>query len=189
MWNYEKRLIMPVNVSKKDLHFVKVLITQYGGPFGELDAALRYLNQRYTMPTAEGKALLTDIGTEELGHVEMICAMCYQMCEGATIDEIKAAGLEGNYSEHGLNFFPTDASGVPMSAKSFAVTGDPIADLNEDLAAEAKAKVTYEHLMKLSDDDEVIAILSFLREREIVHYQRFGELLNKYYELEKEGKL
>ncbi|MFI3261193.1 MAG: manganese catalase family protein, partial [bacterium] len=106
MWNYEKRLIMPIEVNKKNLHFIKVLITQYGGPFGELGAALRYLNQRYTMPTAEGKALLTDIGTEELGHVEMICAMCYKMMEGATIEEIKAAGLEGNYSEHGMNFFP-----------------------------------------------------------------------------------
>ncbi len=189
MWNYEKRLIMPFSLTKKNVHFVKVLITQYGGPFGELDAALRYLNQRYTMPTNEGKALLTDIGTEELGHVEMICAMCYQMLEGSTIEELKEAGLEGNYSEHGLNFFPTTSSGTPMSAQSFAVTGDPIADLNEDLAAESKARVTYEHLMTLTDVTFALRVLSFLREREIVHYQRFGELLNKYYELEKQGKL
>ena len=180
MWIYEKVLPYPVNIKKKDLKMAKYIVTQYGGPYGELGAALRYLNQRYTMPDDRGRALLSDIGTEELGHVEMICAMLYQLTKGASAKELEAAGLGGHYSEHGVGLFPTDASGVPFSYVNVGGTGDPIADLAEDLAAEEKARVTYEHLMDLTDDEDVLQPLAYLRQREIVHYQRFKELYDDY---------
>ncbi len=186
MWLYQKRLEYPVNIKKKDLNMAKYLITQYGGPNGELAASLRYLNQRYTMPDNRGKALLTDIGTEELAHIEMISTMIYQLLKDATIEEIKAAGLAGNYTEHKKNFFPTDANGVPFTATYFAVTGDYMADLMEDMAAEEKARATYENLIDLTDDPDVIGPLLFLRQREIVHFQRFKEL-HDYYKSQKEG--
>lgn len=189
MWRYEKMLEFPVNIKKKDLHFAKVLITQIGGFAGELGAALRYLNQRYTMPTEEGKALLTDIGTEEMAHIEILSAMLHQLTKGATIEEIKAAGLESNYTEHGLNFYPTDANGVPFTVTVYAVTGDPIVDLTEDLAAEEKARIVYEHLMDLTNNPDILAPLAFLRQREIIHYQRFGELLTHYNKLKEQGLL
>ena len=177
MWVYQKKLQFPIDIKKKDLKMAKNIITQLGGPNGELGASLRYLNQRYTMPDAKGRALLTDIGTEELGHVEMICAMIYQLTKGATLDEIKEAGLESNYTEHGYGIYPTDANGVPFTVSYFAVTGDPLADLSEDMAAEQKARKTYDNILRLATDPEVADPIRFLREREIVHFQRFGEAL------------
>ena len=180
MWKYEKRLQYPINIKKKNLKMAKVLVTQYGGSNGELGAALRYLNQRYTMPDDRGKALLTDIGTEELSHVEMIQTMLYQLLNGATIDEMKEAGLECHYAEHGLGLFPTDSNGVPFTAGYIATTGDYMADLEEDLAAEEKARATYENLIDLADDPDIIGPLLWLRQREVVHYNRFKELLESY---------
>lgn len=180
MWKYSKKLQYPINIKKKNLKMAKAVISQYGGAQGELGAALRYLNQRYTMPDAKGRALLNDIGTEELAHVEMICTMVYQMMKGATIEELKAAGLEGNYTEHGLALFPTDSNGVPWTATYISTTGDPVADLEEDLAAEQKARAIYEHLIDLSDDPDITGPLLWLRQREIVHYNRFKELSDEY---------
>ena len=180
MWKYEKKLQYPINIKSKDLAFVKVLVTQYGGSNGELGAALRYLNQRYTMPDDKGRALLTDIGTEELGHVEMIQTMISQLMANATLEEIKEAGLESHYAEHKKGLFPTDSNGVPFTAAYFATTGDPIADLEEDLAAEEKARAVYESLIDLAKDDDIIVPLLWLRQREIVHYNRFKELLEEY---------
>ena len=180
MWKYEKRLQYPINIKKKDLKMAKCILTQYGGPAGELGAALRYLNQRYTMPDDLGKALLTDIGTEELGHVEMICTMIHQLTKGATLQEYKEAGLEGIYTEHGCGMFPTNVEGVPFSVYGIGATSDPITDLEEDLAAEQKARSTYEHLIDLATDEDIIQPLLFLRQREVVHYARFKELYDYY---------
>ena len=180
MWTYEKRLMYPINIKNKNPKLAKSIITQYGGYAGELGAALRYLTMRYTMPTDEGKALLTEIGTEELSHIEMVNTIVLQLMQGATVEELKELGVEGNYVEHGKNMFPVDVNGVPFSAMLFAVTGDPIVDLAENLAAEEKARIVYERLMDLTNDPDVLAPLSFLREREVIHFQRFGELLNKY---------
>ena len=150
MWSYEKRLMYPINIKKKDPKLAFNIITQFGGYAGELGAALRYLTMRYTMPTAEGKALLTDIGTEELAHIEMINTIVLQLTEGATVEELKALGVEGNYVEHGKNMFPVDVNGVPFTTTLFAVTGDPVVDLTENLAAEEKARIVYERLMDLT---------------------------------------
>ena len=180
MWKYVKTLQYPFNIKKKDLKMAKYLITQYGGANGELAAALRYLNQRYSMPDDKGKALLTDIGTEELGHIEMICAMVYQLTKDATIEELEKVGLGGNYAEHGYGLFPTDANGETFSVKYFATTGDPLADLSENMAAEQKARAVYENLINLTDDKDVIDVLLFLRQREIVHFNRFKELYEEY---------
>ncbi len=184
MWKYEKRLQYPVNIKKKDLKLAKYLVTQYGGSNGELAAAFRYLNQRYTMPDNRGKALLTDIGTEELAHVEMISTMIYQLMKDATIEELKEAGLDSHYAEHSRAIYPTDANGVPFTVAYFATTGDFKADLMEDMAAEQKARAVYENLIDLTDDPDVIAPLLWLRQREIVHFNRFKELYEMY---EKEG--
>lgn len=180
MWKYEKRLQYPINIKKKDLRMAKVLVTQYGGSNGELAAALRYLNQRYTMPDDRGRALLTDIGTEELAHVEMIQTMLSQLMSGATVDEIKAAGLDSHFAEHGRGLYPTDSNGVPFTATYFATTGDYIADLEEDLAAEEKARAVYENLISLATDQDIIGPLLWLRQREIIHYNRFKNLLDSY---------
>lgn len=180
MWKYEKRLQYPINIKSKDLRFAKLLVTQYGGSNGELAAALRYLNQRYTMPDDRGKALLTDIGTEELAHVEMIQTMISQLMSNATIEEIKAAGLDSHYAEHKKGLYPTDSNGVPFTVTYFATTGDPIADLEEDLAAEQKARAVYENLIDLATDPDIIGPLLWLRQREIVHFNRFKELLEEY---------
>lgn len=180
MFRYQKVLSYPVNIRKKDLKMAKVLVTQYGGANGELAAALRYLNQRYTMPDDKGKALLTDIGTEELGHVEMLCTMVSQLIKGATPSELKAAGLDSHYAEHKNSLFPTDANGVPFTAAYFASTGDPLADLAEDMAAEEKARATYENLIDLTNDPDIIGPLLFLRQREIVHYTRFKQIFDEY---------
>lgn len=180
MFSYQKRLQYPVNITKKDLRMAKYLITQYGGSNGELAAALRYLNQRYTMPDNRGKALLTDIGTEELAHIEMISTMIYQLMKDATMEEIKAAGLDVHYAEHNRALYPTDANGMPFTVTYFATTGDPIADLQEDMAAEQKARAVYENLIDLTTDPDVIAPLLWLRQREVVHFARFKELHDAY---------
>lgn len=180
MFKYEKTLEYPVNVRKKDLKMAKLLVAQFGGPDGELGASLRYLTQRFSMPDDRGKALLTDIGCEELGHAEMICTMIHQLIEGASVDEIKNAGLESWYTQHNKGVYPMDASGVPFTAAYIASTGNPIVDLQEDLAAEEKARATYENLMDLTNDESLLAPLSFLRQREVVHYTRFKELLDYY---------
>lgn len=177
MWIYTKTLEYPINIRCKDLKMAKYLISQYGGPDGELSASLRYLNQRFTMPTGKSKGLLTDIGTEELAHVEMIGTMIYQLINDASIDELKAAGLATQYVDHGKALFYTDAQGNPWTAAYIQAKDDPIADLHEDMAAEQKARVTYEHLLNLTDDNDVKDVLKFLRQREIVHFQRFGEAL------------
>ena len=180
MWAYQKRLQYPINIKKKDLRMAKLLVTQYGGSNGELAAALRYLNQRYTMPDNKGKALLTDIGTEELAHIEMISTMIYQLMKDATLEEIKEAGLDPHYAEHNKALYPTDANGVPFTVTYFATTGDPLADISEDMAAEQKARAVYENLIDLTDDPDVIGPLLWLRQREIVHFNRFKELFEHY---------
>jgi spore coat protein JC len=169
-----------VNIKKPNLNMAKVIISQYGGPQGELGAALRYLNQRFTMPDDYGKALLTDIGVEELGHVEMICTMLYQLTKGATLEELKAAGMEAYYTEHGLDLFPANADGIPFTTAYISSVGDVIANITEDMAAEQKARAVYEHLIDLAEDEDVIGPLLFLRQREVVHYNRFKELLERY---------
>lgn len=182
MWLYEKKLEYPVNIRKKNLKMAKYLLAQYGGPDGELAASLRYLNQRYTMPDDRGKALLTDIGTEELAHVEIISAMISQMVSGATIEELENAGLGAQFTEHDHALFPVDAFGVPFTSAYIEASGDYIADLESNMAAEQRARATYEHLMDLTDDTDILGPLSFLRQREVVHYQRFKELRNYYLE-------
>ena len=177
MWLYEKRLQYPFNVRKPDAKTAKIVISQLGGPNGELGAALRYLNQRYTMPYPRIQALLTDIGTEELAHVEIISTLFYQLTNGLTPQEIKEGGLDAYFTDHTLGVYPTNSAGIPFSADTFQSVGDPISDLTEDMAAEQKARATYEWLLNLTDDAEIKKILGFLREREVVHYQRFGEAL------------
>ena len=180
MFAYKKYMPYPINIKKKDLRMAKYIITQYGGPYGELGAALRYFNQRYTMPDEKGKALLTDIATEELGHVEMICAMVNQLTKGATIKEMEEAGLDLNYAQHGIEITPADVFGVSFSTTGMGFTGDYLADLSEDMAAEEKARATYEHLIDLATDDDVIQPLLFLRQRELVHFAKFKELYDYY---------
>ena len=181
MFKYVKQLQYPINIKKKDLCMAKYLVTQYGGSNGELAAAWRYLNQRYTMPDERGMALLTDIGTEELAHIEMIATMIYQCMKGATSEELKNAGLIGQYVQHDHAVFPTDANGVPFTTAYIETTGDWRSDLESDMAAEQRARTTYEHLMSLTNDPDILAPLSFLRQREVVHYERFKEL-KEYYE-------
>ena len=187
MFSYSKKLQYPVNIKKKDLKMAKYLVTQYGGSNGELGAALRYLNQKMTMPDNRGKALLNDIGTEELGHVEMLETMIYQLMKDATLEELKEAGLDTHYAEHAKALYPTDANGVPFTVAYFATTGDPLADLSEDMAAEQKARAVYENLIELTSDPDVIGPLLWLRQREIVHYNRFKELFNYYESKLKKG--
>ncbi|MGM9971685.1 MAG: manganese catalase family protein [Anaeroplasmataceae bacterium] len=180
MWIYDNNLEFPLNITKPDPEFAKVLITAIGGYSGELGAAMRYFNQSFTMADDYGKKLLTDIATEELAHVEILSNMMMLLTKDLSLEELKKYGLDKNYTEHGHNFFPTDVNGNPYSVTYYAVSGDPITDLTEDLAAEAKAKAVYEHLMDQTSNPEILAPLAFLRQREIIHFQRFGELLNKY---------
>ena len=177
MWVYQKTLQHPVNIKNMDLKMAKYLITQFGGPNGELAASLRYLSQRYTMPSGKTRALLTDIGTEELAHVEMIASMVYQLTADATPEQLKAAGLGTNYAQNGFGIYPSDANGVPFTTAYIAVMGDPVTDLHEDMAAEQKARTTYDNILTLVKDNEVADPIRFLRAREIVHFQRFGEAL------------
>jgi len=167
-----KTLEYPVNLKSKDLQMAKFLISQYGGPDGELSAALRYLNQRYTMPTGKSKALLTDIGTEEMAHVEIIGTMAYQLMENATVEEIREAGLGGHYTDHGKAIFYTDATGNPWTATYIQAKGDVIADLHDNMAAEQKARATYQWLINLTDDPDVKEALGFLGQREIKIFKR-----------------
>ena len=183
MWEYKKHLEYPVSISKKNLEFAKELITAIGGPAGELAAFVRYYMQAPTMPDKVGQNLLVSIATEELAHVEILVAMMKGLTKDATIDEIKRAGFDPIYADHGLGIYPTDATGNPFKVEYIASTGDPITDLNEDMAAESKARASYEHLMDLTDDPEILGPLSFLRQRERVHYQRFAEALKHYQEL------
>lgn len=176
MFVYEKRLQYPVKIKNTNPKLAKMIITQYGGPHGEIGASLRYLSQRYGMPYPELSAILTDIGTEELAHLEMVGTIVYQLTRNMTPEQIDAAGFGDYFVDHTAGVYPQAASGTPFSAATFAVTGDPIADLNEDLAAEQKARLSYDNILRFaSDDPDVAGPIKFLREREIVHYQRFGE--------------
>lgn len=178
MWSYEKKLQYPVNIKNPNPKTAKLIISQYGGPDGELGASLRYLSQRFSMPTDMAKGTLTDIGTEELAHLEIVGSMVHQLTRNLSMKQIKEMGFGDYYTDHGVGVYPQSAAGTPWSAATIAVKGDVLADLNEDLAAEQKARATYENLIKLIDDPDVIEPLKFLRTREIVHYQRFGEILN-----------
>lgn len=177
MFVYEKKLQYPVNIKTPNARLAKIIASQYGGPHGEIGASLRYLSQRYVMPYAEIKAVLNDIGTEELSHLEMVGTIVYQLTKGLTPDEIKAAGYEDYFVDHTVSVFPQAASGTPFSASTFAVSGDTIADLHEDMAAEQKARLSYDNILRFADDPDVREPIKFLRQREVVHYQRFGEAL------------
>lgn len=177
MWVYEKKLEYPVHIKSKDIRMAKDIITQYGGPDGELGASIRYLTQRHNMPTGKTKGLLNDIGTEELAHIEIVCSIIYQLVKDATPEELKEAGMDGYYTQHDKGLFPVDANGIPWTASYIQSIGDPITDLTEDLAAEQKARTTYEHLIALADDPDVKDPLKFLWSREVIHFQRFGEAL------------
>ena len=179
MWDYSKKLQYPVKIARADPSMAKIIITQLGSPDGELGASLRYLSQRYAMPVKEVKGILTDIGTEELGHMEMISAIVHQLTRNLTPEQIKQSGFSAYFVDHTTGIYPVDANGVPFTAATFQSTGDPIADLNEDLAAEQKARLTYDNILRLADDPDVRDAIKFLREREIVHYQRFGESLRR----------
>jgi spore coat protein JC len=177
MFVYEKKLQYPIKVNNPNPALAKYIISQYGGPDGELGASLRYLSQRYTMPIPEVQGLLTDIGTEELGHLEMVGTLIYQLTRNMRIDDVKKAGLETYFVDHTAGVYPQSAGGTPWSAGGMQSSGDAIADLTEDMAAEQKARKTYDNILRLSDDPDVNNVIRFLREREIVHYQRFGEAL------------
>ena len=178
MWTYNKMLEYPINIKETNTELAKNIISQYGGPDGELAASLRYLSQRFGMPDQKSKAVLNDIATEELAHLEMVGTIVHQLTRNASIEEVEAGGLSPYYTDHGLGIYPQSAAGAPFTAAYIAVKGDPIADLQEDLAAEQKARATYEKLIDLCRDyPDVVDPLKFLREREVVHFQRFGEAL------------
>ena len=179
MWMYDKKLQYPVKIKNPNAGYAKIIISQLGGPDGEIGAAMRYLNQRYSMPYKEVVGILTDVGTEELAHVEMIASILYQLTKGLSAEEIKKAGMDAYFVDHTAGIYPVAASGVPFDMKYIGVKGDVIADLNEDLAAEQKARVTYDNILRLVDDPDVRDPIKYLREREIVHYQRFGDALRR----------
>ena len=183
MWTYSKKLEYPINIKCANPRLAKFIISQYGGPDGELAASLRYLSQRFGMPDQKSKAVLNDIGTEELAHLEMVGTIVHQLTDGVSVEELEKAGLGAYYTDHGVDVYPQSAGGVPFTAAYIACKGDPVANLQEDLAAEQKARATYEKLIDLcADDPDVIDPLRFLREREVVHFQRFGEALNRVQE-------
>ncbi|MDO4811944.1 MAG: manganese catalase family protein [Eubacteriales bacterium] len=175
MFVYEKKLQYPVRITTPNPKLAAVIISQYGGPDGELGASLRYLSQRYSMPYPELKGLLTDIGTEELGHLEMVGTIVHQLTRNLTEDQIKTAGFDTYFVDHTTGIYPQFASGTPWTAATMQSKGDLITDLTEDLAAEQKARTTYDNILRLSDDPDVNDVIKFLRAREIVHFQRFGE--------------
>lgn len=175
MFVYEKKLQYPVKIKNPNPALAKFIISQYGGPDGELGASMRYLSQRFSMPYPELKGLLTDIGTEELGHLEMVGAIIHQLTRNMSQEEIKKAGFDTYFVDHTAGVYPTAASGFPWNAASIAVKGDVITDLTEDMGAEQKARTTYDNILRLSDDPDVNNVIRFLREREVVHFQRFGE--------------
>ena len=177
MFIYDKKLQYPVKIDKPNPKLASIIISQYGGPDGELGASMRYLSQRYSMPFDELKGLLTDIGTEELGHLEMVGAIVHQLTRNLKDSQIEDSAFAPYFVDHGVGVYPTAAAGFPWSAASMQVKGDPIADLTEDLAAEQKARVTYDNILRLSDDPDVNNVIKFLRQREINHFQRFGEAI------------
>lgn len=177
MWNYEKRLQFPVNIKEPNAKLAQAIISQFGGPDGELSASMRYLSQRYATPYREVAGLMTDIGTEELAHLEMICSIVYQLTRNLSMEEIEKSGFDKYYIDHTLGVWPQAAGGIPFNACEFQVKGDLITDLVEDMAAEQKARSTYDNILRLVKDPDVCAPIKFLREREIVHFQRFGEAL------------
>ena len=177
MFVYNKKLQFPVKIAKTDPKLASIIISQYGGPDGELGASLRYLSQRFSMPFPEVQGLLTDIGTEELGHLEMVGSIVHQLTRNLTDSQIENSNFAPYFVDHSAGVFPTAASGFPYTAAAMQVKGDPIADLTEDLAAEQKARVTYDNILRLSDDPDVNEVIKFLRQREIVHFQRFGEAI------------
>ncbi len=177
MWIYEKKLQYPIKIAHPNAKYAQIIISQLGGPNGEMGASTRYLSQRYSMPYNEVVGILTDVGTEELAHQEMVSALIYQLTKNLTPDEITRQGFDKYFTDHTLGIYPQSASGVPFDASTLQSVGDPLADLHEDLAAEQKARVTYDNLLRLIDDPDVRDPIKFLREREIVHYQRFAEAL------------
>ncbi|MCM1325275.1 MAG: manganese catalase family protein [Bacteroidales bacterium] len=177
MWNYEKRLEYPVNIKKPNAKLAQAIISQYGGPDGEMGASMRYLSQRYSMPYREVAGVLTDIGTEELAHLEMVATIVHQLTRNLSMEEIEKSGFANYYVDHTVGVWPQAASGMPFSASQFQVTGDIITDLTEDMAAEQKARTTYDNILRLVDDPDVREPIKFLRMREVVHFQRFGEAL------------
>lgn len=184
MWNYEKMLQYPIKIKNTNAQLAKFVISQYGGPNGELGASLRYLSQRYSMPFDEAKAVLNDIGTEELGHLEMVGTIVHQLTRNLTPDQVKKQGFGDYYVDHRLGVFPQNAGGTPWSATTINVMGDTIADLQENLAAEQKARAVYDNILRLCDDPDVREPIKFLRQREVVHFQRFGEVLRKAQEMQ-----
>lgn len=179
MWTYEKKLQYPVKIARPNPALAKLVITQYGGPDGEIGASLRYLSQRFSMPMPELKAILTDIGTEELAHLEMVGAIVHQLTRELSEEEIKKSGFDTYFVDHTTGIYPTSASGTPYTAAYLQSKGDPITDLHEDLAAEQKARSTYDNILRFTDDPDVRDPIKFLRQREVVHYQRFGEALRR----------
>ncbi len=177
MWNYEKRLQFPVNIKEPNAKLAQVIISQYGGPDGEMGASMRYLSQRYSMPYKEVAGLLTDIGTEELGHLEMVATIVHQLTRNLSMEEIEKSGFANYYVDHTIGVWPQAAGGVPLNACEFQVKGDIITDLHEDMAAEQKARSTYDNILRLIKDPDICEPIKFLRAREVVHYQRFGEAL------------
>ena len=177
MWNYEKRLQFPVNIKEPNARLATVIMSQYGGPDGEMGASMRYLSQRYAMPYKEVAGLLTDIGTEELAHLEMVAAIVHQLTRNLSMEEIEAGGFAPYYTDHTLGIWPQAAGGVPFNACEFQSKGDIITALFEDMAAEQTARSTYDNILRLITEPDVVAPIKFLREREIVHFQRFGEAL------------
>ena len=177
MFQYEKILQYPINIKKCNPQYAKIIISQYGGPDGELGASLRYLSQRFSMPDPKLQGLLTDIGTEELGHLEMIGTLVYQLTKNLSVEEIKKAGFDAYFVDHTTGVYPQSAGGTPWSAMTMQSKGDVITDLHEDMAAEQKARTTYDNILRLVDDPDVCDVIKFLRQREVVHYQRFGEAL------------
>ena len=175
MFVYEKKLQYPVRIKNCSPKLASFIISQYGGPDGELGASLRYLSQRYAMPYPELKGLLTDIGTEELGHLEMVGSIVHQLTRSLTDEQVRTAGFDQYFVDHTAGVYPTFASGTPWTAATIGVKGDVICDLTEDMAAEQKARVTYDNILRMSDDPDVNDVIRFLREREVVHFQRFGE--------------
>ena len=179
MWSYQKRLQYPVDIKKPDARLAKVIMSQFGGPDGELGASQRYLSQRYSMPYPEVGALLTDVGTEELAHMEIVSTIVRQLLKGLSADEIQNQGFADYYVDHTAGIWPQSAGGVPWTATTIQSKGDPITDLFEDMGAEQKARTTYDNLLRLIHDPDVRDPIKFLREREIVHFQRFGEALGQ----------
>lgn len=177
MFVYEKKLQYPIRIKNPNPALAKFIISQYGGPDGELGASMRYLSQRYTMPHPALKAVLTDIGVEELSHLEMVGTLVHQLTRNMTIEQVKKDGYDAYFVDHTAGIYAQAAGGWPYNAASFAVKGDVIADLSEDMGAEQKARVTYDNILRMADDPDVIDVIRFLREREVVHYQRFGEAL------------